>query len=81
MSRSATVEAGMLCTFTIWGYRLGVEVEVARFTGEEDEAHLIADELARAYGKDLYAVAVMKEEPEDIVYVTHDDSSRKPSRI
>jgi hypothetical protein len=68
-------------TYTIRGYGPGFEAEVARFTGAEDEVRTIADELARSYGDDLYAVAVTKEEDaEDIVYVTHDDSSRNPSR-
>jgi hypothetical protein len=74
------MEAGMLGSFTLWGYGPGFEVEVARFTGAEDEARKIADELARYHGEDLYAVAITKDDATDIVYVTHDDSTRKPRR-
>jgi hypothetical protein len=68
----------MLCTYTFWGYGPGFQVEVGRFTGAEaDDARTVADELARWYGEHLYAVAVTKEDAEEIVYVTHHEVGRK----
>lgn len=69
----------MRTVFTIRGYGSGFATAETRFTGSEHEACSIADEFARSYGEDLFAVVVTRQDPDDVIYVTYADGSEPPS--
>lgn len=69
----------MASTFTIRGFGSGFATAETRFTGSEREARSIADEYARECAEELFAVVVTRQDPEDVIYVTHGEShSQEP---